>query len=101
MKISLYDAVHFLSLLTGRKIRNLIKLRISYHLSKILGKPVHWGMPMTVEIEPTTSCNLRCPQCISGLRDFTRPTGMLQTSLFEKMIDELYRDMVWLVLYFQ
>ena len=101
MKISLYDAIHFLSLLTGRKIRNLIKLRVSYLLSKMFGKPVHWGMPMTVEIEPTTSCNLRCPQCISGLRDFTRPTGMLQTSLFEKMIDELHQEMIWLVLYFQ
>ncbi len=101
MKISLSDAIHFLSLLSGKKILNLTKLRLSYHLSKLIGRPVHWGMPMSIEIEPTTSCNLRCPQCISGLRDFTRETGMLQPSLFEKMIDELYPDLLFLVLYFQ
>jgi radical SAM protein with 4Fe4S-binding SPASM domain len=101
MKILIYDAIHFISLLTGRKLRNIIKLWVSYQLSRIVRKPIHWGMPMTIEIEPTTSCNLRCPQCISGLRDFTRDTGMLQSSMFEQVIDELHHDLVWLVLYFQ
>lgn len=101
MRISVNDTIHFLSLLNGRKLRNWLKLLLSYWLAKFTGKPVHWGMPMVAEIEPTTSCNLRCPQCISGLRDFTRDTGMIQSSLFEKTIDELYPDLVWLILYFQ
>lgn len=33
---------------------------------------------MTVSIEPTTACNLRCPECPSGLRAFTRETGNLK-----------------------
>lgn len=101
MRVYLQDTIRFLSLMTGRKFRNLIKLRTSYHLSKITGRPLHWGMPAIIEIEPTTSCNLRCPQCISGLRDFTRPTGMLTSTLFERTIDELSQDLTWLVLYFQ
>lgn len=52
-------------------------------------------------MEPTTSCNLRCPECPSGLRAFSRPTGMLQPDFFEKIIDELAPDLLYLILYFQ
>lgn len=58
-------------------------------------------MPIKVGIEPTTACNLRCPACVSGLRAFTRPTGMLKLELFEKMIDELYPELIYLLMYFQ
>ncbi len=59
------------------------------------------GRPTTLSIEPTTSCNLRCPECPSGLRSFTRPTGMLQESLFEKTITQVQSHLSWLHLYFQ
>lgn len=58
-------------------------------------------MPTTLSIEPTTSCNLRCPECPSGLRSFTRPTGMLQDQLFEKVILQSKSHLSWLHLYFQ
>ena len=60
-----------------------------------------WGKPTTLSIEPTTSCNLRCPECPSGLRAFTRPTGMLQERLFETVIDQVKGHLTWLHLYFQ
>lgn len=62
---------------------------------------MHWAMPMSIAIEPTTSCNLRCPECPSGLRSFTRPTGMLQSELFKKTIDELADTLSYLTFYFQ
>jgi radical SAM protein with 4Fe4S-binding SPASM domain len=52
-------------------------------------------------IEPTTSCNLRCPECPSGLRQFTRPTGMLEPAFFKKTIDEVYQELIYLTFYFQ
>lgn len=58
-------------------------------------------MPSKIGIEPTTSCNLRCPECPSGLRAFTRPTGMLGLPAFQQMIDQLHKDLVYLLLYFQ
>jgi radical SAM protein with 4Fe4S-binding SPASM domain len=70
-------------------------------LSKSTGKVVHWGKPLSMEIEPTTSCNLRCPQCPSGLREFSRNTGMLNLDLYKKIIDEIHEELVWLILYFQ
>ncbi len=58
-------------------------------------------MPLAISVEPTTSCNLRCPECPSGLRSFTRPTGMLDPDLFKTLIDEIHRDLVYLLFYFQ
>jgi radical SAM protein with 4Fe4S-binding SPASM domain len=66
-----------------------------------MNKPVQFGLPVFVSIEPTTSCNLRCPQCPSGLREFTRPVGMLQTPLFEKVITQLKDHVHSLTFYFQ
>lgn len=56
---------------------------------------------MKVGIEPTTYCNLRCPECPSGLRAFTRPTGMLKPENFQKMVDQLKDDLIYLLMYFQ
>ena len=101
MNRNLTDGINFISKLNGRRIGNAIILYLSYTFSRILRKPIHWGMPMVMEIEPTTSCNLRCPQCPSGLREFSRNTGMLDLSLYQKLIDELHPDLVYLILYFQ
>ncbi|WP_111316517.1 radical SAM/SPASM domain-containing protein [Algoriphagus chordae] len=101
MKNKLTTAQAFLSLLTFQKIFNYLLLASSFQLSRIIGKPILWGKPTTLSIEPTTSCNLRCPECPSGLRDFSRPTGMLQEQLFKKTIDQVQGYLTWLHLYFQ
>ena len=56
---------------------------------------------MTISIEPTTACNLRCPECPSGLRAFTRPTGNLKHNFFLETIDQLSSRLTWLIFYFQ
>jgi radical SAM protein with 4Fe4S-binding SPASM domain len=95
------DSRNFLSKLTVRRLWNMAKVYSSYYLSKWTGKPVQWGMPISISFEPTTSCNLRCPECPSGLRAFTRPTGMLQKDFFSETIDDLAKDLAYLVFYFQ
>nr|WP_106132685.1 SPASM domain-containing protein [Mongoliibacter ruber] len=80
---------------------NYLRLYLSFHWSRLLKKPMLWGMPTTLSIEPTTSCNLRCPECPSGLRSFTRPTGMLDVALFKKAIDQSKSHLTYLHLYFQ
>jgi radical SAM protein with 4Fe4S-binding SPASM domain len=86
---------------TWTKTWNALKLFLSYYISRILNKPILWGQPITISIEPTTSCNLRCPECPSGLRSFTRPTGMLSFSLYEKFINDIYRTTSYVLFYFQ
>jgi radical SAM protein with 4Fe4S-binding SPASM domain len=101
MNANITDITNILSKLNGRRLRNAAKLLSSYYLSRTLNKTIVWGMPGVMEIEPTTSCNLRCPQCPSGLREFTRDTGMLDLPLFQKVIDELHPELIYLLLYFQ
>jgi radical SAM protein with 4Fe4S-binding SPASM domain len=62
---------------------------------------VQWGLPITISFEPTTACNLRCPECPSGLRAFTRPTGNLRADFFRQVIDELHDRLMYLIFYFQ
>lgn len=95
------DSTNFLSKLTFRRFINGAKVLSSFYISRLLNKPVQWGYPVSVSFEPTTSCNLRCPECPSGLRQFTRPTGMLKNDFFRKTIDEIHKELLYLIFYFQ
>src|SRR5580693_3343804 len=95
------DTINLLSKLTRRRLWNGIKVLSSYYLSKWTKKAVQWGYPVSISFEPTTSCNLRCPECPSGLRAFTRPTGMLKQDFFSETIDQLSKELLYLVFYFQ
>ncbi len=95
------DTLNLLSKLTLRKALNGAKVLSSYYWSKWTKSPVQWGLPLSVALEPTTSCNLRCPECPSGLRAFTRPTGMLQKDFFRDTIDQLHKEVFYLIFYFQ
>jgi radical SAM protein with 4Fe4S-binding SPASM domain len=98
---NLNDTLNLSSKLTLRRLSNALKVWSSYQLSKLTGRPIQWGMPISISFEPTTSCNLRCPECPSGLREFTRPTGMLQSNFFRQTIDEIHKDLLYLIFYFQ
>jgi len=101
MNGNLKDGLNLLSKLTPKRIWNGLKVVTSFYNSKLLGKPTQWGMPISISFEPTTSCNLRCPECPSGLRSFTRPTGMLEGDLFKRTLDELESTLLYLIFYFK
>lgn len=84
-----------------RKVWNMFKLWTSYYVSHWLKKEYVWGLPMTLSIEPTTACNLRCPECPSGLRSFTRPTGNIKLDFYRQVIDEVSPFLSNLIFYFQ
>ena len=98
---NLNDSINLIKKLTFRRLWNATLVMSSFQLSKLLKKPVQWGYPISISFEPTTSCNLRCPECPSGLREFTRPTGMLQKDFFRETIDDIYKDLLYLIFYFQ
>lgn len=95
------DTVNLAGKLTPRRFWNAAKVVMSYQWTKLTKKPVQWGYPISVSFEPTTSCNLRCPECPSGLRAFTRDTGMLKKDFFRQTIDDIYKDLLYLIFYFQ
>jgi radical SAM protein with 4Fe4S-binding SPASM domain len=95
------DVFNLISKLTVKRIWNGIKVLSSFYLSKLLNKPIQWGLPVSISFEPTTSCNLRCPECPSGLRAFSRPTGMLENDFFKQTIDDIHSHLLYLIFYFQ
>src|SRR5712664_4293808 len=95
------DGFNFIGKQTPARLANMAKVFSSFQISKAREKANHKGMPISISIEPTTSCNLRCPECPSGLRSFTRPTGMLDENFYRSVIDELHRDMMYMIFYFQ
>lgn len=97
----LRDGLNFAGKLTPRRVANALRVVSSFYASRRSGQPEQWGLPMSLSVEPTTSCNLRCPECPSGLRSFTRPTGMLGDELFKRTIDELHETLLYLIFYFQ
>ncbi len=99
--MSFKENIRVLGKLNATKVFNAVKVLASYHYSRITKKNKHAGMPLALNFEPTTSCNLRCPECPSGLRSFSRPTGMLEQKFFQKTIDELYEKLIYLTFYFQ
>ncbi len=101
MFINLSDTLRLASKLTLKRIINAFSLYCSYQLSRLTRAPEIAGLPFSISIEPTTACNLGCPECPSGLRSFTRPTGKINEELFQKIIDELAPRLTYLILYFQ
>lgn len=101
MNRNITDGLNFVSKLTLARVWNSGKVLSSYFYSRLSGKATMPALPISISIEPTTSCNLRCPECPSGLRSFTRPTGMLKQDLYEKIMDELAPTLSYLIFYFQ
>lgn len=101
MASSFSDQLTLLSSLTFNRGFNAIKIYWSYHWSKLTKRGSVLGLPMSVTIEPTTACNLGCPECPSGLKQFTRAEGTLKTALYKKVIDEVQHHAFYLNFYFQ
>ena len=74
---SLKDNIQIDKRLSFNRSVNLIKLYSGFFLSRFLKKRIQLGRPFSLDFEPTTSCN----ECPSGLREFSRPTGMLNKYL--------------------
>ncbi|MEM9324009.1 MAG: SPASM domain-containing protein [Bacteroidota bacterium] len=101
MVAGLNDSYALASKLTLNRIKNAARVFTSYILSRQNGRPDIGGLPISLAIEPTTACNLRCPECPSGLRSFSRPTGKLNPTFFRQIIDELSSTLAYLTFYFQ
>jgi radical SAM protein with 4Fe4S-binding SPASM domain len=61
----LKDQLNLLSKMSWKKYVNGASLITSYLCSKRTGKAAPKGLPISLAVEPTTACNLRCPECPS------------------------------------
>ncbi|MFP4458559.1 MAG: radical SAM/SPASM domain-containing protein [Candidatus Zixiibacteriota bacterium] len=79
---------------TLRRIFNFFLSYISEVLSYILKKPIVWGAPVWVMIEPTNMCNLKCPACPSraDARNFTN--GKMDMDVYRSIIDRIHKKSI-------
>lgn len=90
-----------LTALTLPRLLNLVKVWSSLLLSKTVRRPVNWGMPYVLTVEPTNVCNLSCPQCDTGAGLLRRTKGFLDIGLYEKILQDHRRSLLYLLLYDQ
>lgn len=95
------DRINLFSKLTIRRVWNTLLIHVSFLLARLFKANIQWGMPYAFSVEPTTSCNLRCPECPSGLRSFTRATGSIPLTSFKQIVDSYHKQAFYLTLYFQ
>jgi radical SAM protein with 4Fe4S-binding SPASM domain len=48
-----------------------------------------WSMPVNMQVELTSYCNLRCPVCPVGTKDLTRAPQAIDVGLFESLMREV------------
>lgn len=68
-----------------QRLWNLLLVKIS----KAFRFPTVLGMPITLMLEPTNVCNLKCPLCPTGADLLGRKKGMMKFNDFKKIVDEL------------
>ncbi len=83
------------------RLGNSFFLKLSYYISAVLKKAIFITSPLALSIEPINVCNLKCPECPTGLGVLTRAKGQIEFSKFQKILDNLSSSVWHLNLYFQ
>jgi radical SAM protein with 4Fe4S-binding SPASM domain len=99
--LNIQDSLQILKHLSFTRAWNLVLLKSSYFISRFFKSSIHFGNPFSLSIEPTTACNLGCPECPSGLKQFTRPTGKLDLDLHKEMLNQVKKSVFYINYYFQ
>ena len=99
MKISELNLI--LRKLTIKKLFNAGKLYVSYFVFSSFKSGKRRAYPVSISVEPTSLCNLKCPECPTGKGELTRYKGHIEFNLYRKIIDEFSPFIINLILYFQ
>jgi radical SAM protein with 4Fe4S-binding SPASM domain len=72
------------------KARNLVQVQWAKMRRDFRGG----GLPLIMSVEPTNSCNMKCPMCPTGLGALTRRKGMMDLERFRWLVDQLDRSLL-------
>lgn len=97
----LKDNLNIAKHLTFKRGVNLARLYVSYLKAKHFKSFKTKSLPFTASIEPTTACNLGCPECPSGLKQFTRETGKIKLDEHKQLLRNMGKQLFYINYYFQ
>lgn len=83
------------------RLLNLIQLGFSLYVAILVRRPWIKGLPTAISIEPINICNLKCPECPTGISSLTRPKGTMSVDYFSKVLKSISKRTWFLNLYFQ
>ena len=101
LKALLRYNLHMLTSVSFSRLKNILRTQGSYFYSSITKRVHHSGKPLAVSIEPTTACNLHCPECPTGAKIIQRPSGSIGIEEFDRILSKLPEETAYLTLYFQ
>jgi len=82
-----------------KRLWNFSQVVASMGISWLLHRPVVWGRPFMLMIEPPNFCNLKCPLCPSGNGQMARARGNMDLDDFKALVDQLrgraFMMMMW------
>jgi len=84
-----------------RQITNAVKVISGYCASSVLHRNLRVGMPLSASVEPANYCNLKCPQCPTGMGLISKRASTLPLAKFKQAIDAFAPELIYLNLYFQ
>ncbi len=87
--------------LTFKRVWNALQILVALVLSILTKRPIVWGIPPVLTIEPTNVCNLRCPLCVTGNGTMERAYGRMDFDTFTRLIDEVGNRVFYLVFFNQ
>jgi radical SAM protein with 4Fe4S-binding SPASM domain len=79
----------------------MVRLVVGYYLSRLLRRPLVWGRPFSISVEPVSVCNLKCPECPTGAGIINRPAGMLTRTVFMELLTELPSSLFYMNFFLQ
>ena len=86
---------------TPGQVVNILLVFTSCLLSSLFRRPIVWGRPFMLMVEPSSLCNLHCPLCAVGSGKLTRKQGHMPLDQFRRIIDEMGPYLVHLTLWNQ
>jgi len=87
--------------MTLRKVINVPPVVASYALSLLLRRPIAWGRPFMLMLEPSSLCNLHCPLCAVGAGKLTRSQGHMPLKQYTRILNQMGPHLLHLTLWNQ
>lgn len=101
LKAFLLETAALLRTISWHRLLNAMQLTYSYLYSYKNKKASLKGYPMAFAIEPTSICNLKCPECPTGANLLKRPRGMIDFEHYQQVLKQLTDKLIYLNLYIQ
>ncbi len=95
------NQLRLLAKLNTARMLNYLKIQASLGISGILSRPVVWSQPFSVHLETASVCNLKCPECITGMKLTNRSSKLMDVELVKEKLKLHQKHAFYCNLYFQ